>query len=152
MKKLVLVTLLIGLLLTLVTGCGKTHDIKKAEAKEVTVMDTYTQNEEPVVEEETDEVEILYTVDEAKSDMYYLMSDILVEYEDYGWSIEMRDEILELCESVVYDETMAYGFDFNQWQIDFVNILVDYEKLPEVCRGLTFEDLEDIYDSIDELM
>lgn len=144
MKKLfILVTLLLGIMLT---GCGA----KEAKAMEEETVMEETVDEQNIEDEATEEeTEILYSVDEAKSEMYSFMSDVLVEYEDYGLSEELRDDVIDICESVVYDESFEYGFDFIQWQKDMISTFVDHEVLPEVCRGMTIEELYMIYEFMD---
>ena len=152
MKKLLLLgTVLLGIMLT---GCGTNETEAKANGVETVLEETVTEEtviEEEIIIEET-VVETKYTVNEAKAEMYELMSDVLSDREYYGWSDKMVDDFIAICESVKYDESFEYGFDFTQWQLDVVNAFINNGHLPEVCRGMTLEDIELIYDAYDELL
>lgn len=145
MKKILTTLMVTVTLLTAIVAWDKAT----AEAFEATEMETTV--EETVVNEDSD-VEILYTVDEAKSEVYWLISDLLVCYEeDYNMTIEMRDKAIEICESIVYDSKLEYGFDYEQFQKDWVQLYVDYELLPEVCSGMTIEEINQITNAVEDL-
>ena len=143
-------TLLLATLLTTVlfTGCGT----KEAKADEVNAEVVNTVVYDETVEESDEVIDVIYTVEEAKSEVYGFMSDVYAEYEDYGWSEALRDDVIELCESIVYDESFEYGFDVEQWQLDMVEILIRHEVLPEVCSGFTLEELSEISVAYNDLM
>lgn len=134
MKKLFILT---TLLLTLgLTGCNKVEANEVTENVELT-MDGEVYDPEIHVSQQKFAEE---TFDELKQET---MEAILAEDSD-DISDDCRNELVQLVQNLTYDESYMYGYDVEQLQIDFVNILVKYDILPEICEGLTLDEIEEL--------
>ena len=126
MKKLLVLTTL--LLTVLTTACGNkkvkaevTETCVKAEISETTYEETETE----------EELEEGWTVEEAKEEVNRVIEELNSRYEElefYGkpMTIALRNDVIDLCESIEYDETYYYGFDAEKWLLDFVTLLYEH--------------------------
>lgn len=126
MKKLLVLTTLLVTVLT--TACGNKK--VKAEVTETCVKAEISETtyEEIEIEEELNEG---WTVEEAKEEVSKTIEELNSRYEElefYGKSmtIELRDDIIDLCESIEYDESYYYGFDAEKWVLDFVTLFYEH--------------------------
>ena len=136
MKKLFILT---TLLLTLgLTGCGN-----KAEANEVTEVETNIQVEEISTEKLGDTWRYIKEYNMLEEIKMETIADLEAEWEERGIpNEECRDELIELLRSIEYDDSYLYTYDLDSFERACVNILVKYNALPEECAGCNFDELE----------
>lgn len=145
-KTLLLTTLLLGVLLT---GCGT----KETEANEVKTVVEETVIEETIIEETViEEVRTCKWSEEYfEEQLNIAIVDLEMTWEENGIpSEECKDDVVELLMSVEYDDSFEYGYDLDSLQRNYVNILVEYGVLPEVCMNHNFDELESI-EGLEEL-
>lgn len=136
------------LLLTLgvmcLTGCGTMETANEVETEMVEEI----QVEEIEVEEiEIEEIEFGYTEEYVEEMKMNTIADIEESWESEGIPEACKDEIIELIRSVKYDASFEYGYDLDTLQRSFVDILVEYDILPDVCAGLNFDEIDELDDS-----
>lgn len=135
MKKMILVTVM---MVTMLTGCG---------IKGETNVNDSIQESISTIGDQTDELVGVCSVEIRDRTHLELMKNDFIDYmeESYveeGVSEDCKDDIIELVRSIEYDPSLAGGYDVEQLQIDFVNILVNYGELPSLCAGMTLDEVE----------
>lgn len=127
MKKLLVLTTLLVTVLT--TACGNKK--VKAEVTETCVMAEISETtyEETETEEELEEG---WTVEEAKEEVSKTIEELKniecseLEFNGKAITIALRDDIIDLCESIEYDESYYYGFDAKKYVLDFVTLFYEH--------------------------
>lgn len=134
MKKLLFVATIMVLSLT---GCG----MKEAEADEkITEVEAVCAQAIESAESLEEQCRELYF----ENTKYETILQIEETWEEEGLSEECKDEVIELINSIEHNPSYELGYDLDELQIQYVNILVKYDILPECCEGLTFNEIEEL--------
>ena len=138
MKKLLLGTLLLG---TLLTGCG----MKAGEVETVTetVCKQAIETSEEFVEDVYETMH--WTEEEFEEARSYTLYQIEEDYNDNNINEECKNELIELVNSLVYDDSYDCGYDYEALMKNMLSILAKYELLPEECADMT---IDEIYESM----
>ena len=141
MKKMMI---LVAIMMLSLTGCGN------KQTAEASVIET---NE--LVETSIDAVGIekflanRYSEENVENMKYSTIAYFEECWEEEGIpSEDCKDEIIDLLRSIEYDPSFEPGYDLENLQINYVNILVKYNVLPEECYGKNFDDAEIAYESV----
>lgn len=146
MKKLFILT---TLLLTLgLTGCGN-----RAEANEVTEVETNIQVEEIDTEKIEDAQHYIKEYNMLEEIKVECVAWLELKYEEgIIPNEECRDELIELVRSIEYDDSYWCDYDLDSFERAMVNILVKHNVLPKECAGNNFDELEGVDDIMDKIL
>lgn len=140
MKKLMI---LVTIMMVGLTACGN-----KEEAK-VCIADRTTNVNYDLNESDSEYVETIHDeeeLEELKNDTITYLEE---NWEEIGLpSEECKDEIIELVKSLNYNPNLINGYNLEQLQVSYVNILVKYGLLPELCMDKTFDEIDAIDDEL----
>ena len=131
MKKMI-ITMVLGTMMLLTTGCGTEVKAQETETYvETEIIETETEMEtyeETETEEELDEG---YTVEEAKEEVEWLIEDMLTDSEYYFEKdgvidYELMMDVISILMDIEYDEEYYYGFDIEQFYLDYVTAFYEH--------------------------
>lgn len=142
MKKL-LAVLLVCLLAATLTGC-------KGEVNETT-EEVVQITEQEVIETKVEETEV-YTFEDFKEDKQLTIEWLIESREEAEMLKRLSDEgfnrLLDVVSNIEYNPEFKDGFDREQLEIELVNIHVDEGLLPELFRGMTLDEINEVIDYI----
>lgn len=138
MKKMIILT---GLLVTMLTGCGNMEEANEVETK--STVDTVCEEAIETSEELVEECEnyLYLTEDEFDEMMADTIAYIKEDYIEEGVSEECAMETIELIESIEYDPSFEYCYDYESLMKDYIRILLKYDLIPEEYKDLTVDEL-----------
>lgn len=134
MKKLFILTMLLGLLG--VTGCGNTKEANVAE----TEMVTNTVYEE-TTNEEVEEVENYFTKEEFEEEMRIGIEMFKEDFENGDITEEFMNDMIDMIESIEYDSTRTIDEYEEILGKGYLKIMMEHDMIPEEYSEYTIDEL-----------